>query len=178
MSKKSSSVQNGTNRPYAVTPTEASEKQRIEKTTVDAFVPLFNISQGQDYAILQYGDAPDAECQNRSGQVMQVEVTLSEDNLGDLAWSLGRCDKRPKRTPPGNCLQRNALNQLLGRLDDKILKRYGKDTALVIRDSSGVDWDWEYVAVEIRSALGQRFNPYDMGIWILNCTKSRLFRLT
>lgn len=177
MSKRSSSVQNGTSRQCVVSPAETNEKQRIEKATVDAFVLLFNISQRQDYAILQYGDAPDAKCRNSSRQVMQVEVTLTEDNPGDLAWSLGKTEKRPPRYWFGNCLQRNVLNQLLGRLDDKILKRYGKDTALVIRDSSGVDWDWEYVAEEIRSALEQRFNPYDMGIWILNRTRSRLFRL-
>lgn len=178
MGKRSGSVQNGTNRQCVVAPAETSEKQRIEKATVDAFVLLFNTSQGQDYAILQYGDAPDATCRNSSGQIMQVEVTLTEDNPGDLAWSLGKTENRPPRYWFGNCLQRNVLNRLLGRLDDKILKRYGKDTALVIRDSSGVDWDWECVAEEIRSALGPRFNPYDMGIWILNRTKSRLFRLT
>ena len=178
MSRLSSSVQNGTIKQCVVEPAETSEKQRIEKATVDAFVLLFNTSQGQDYAILQYGDAPDATCRNSSGQIMQVEVTLTEDNPDDLAWSLGKTENRPPRYWFGNCLQRNALNQLLGRLDDKILKRYGKNTALVIRDSSGVDWDWEYVAEEIRSALRPRFNPYDMGIWILNRTKSRLFRLT
>lgn len=178
MSKQSSSVQNGTSRQCVVAPAETSEKQRIEKATVDAFVQLFNISQEQDYAILQYGDAPDAKCRNSSGQIMQVEVTLTEDNPGDLAWSLGKTENRPPRYWFGNCLQRNVLNQLLGRLDDKILKRYGEGTALVIRDSSGVNWDWEYVAEEIRSALKQRFNPYDMGIWILNRTKSRLIRLT
>ena len=178
MNKQSSSVQNGTNRACASTPAEASEKRRIEMATVDAFVSLFNASQRQDYATLQYGDAPDARCQNGSGQTMQVEVTLTEDNPGDFAWSLGRRDKRPNRTPPGNCLQRNVLDQLLKRIDAKILKRYGTGTALVIRDSSGVDWDWEYVADEIRSALKQRPNPYDMGIWILNRAKSRLFRLT
>ena len=178
MSRLSSSVQNGMIKQYVVTPAETSEKQKIEMATVDAFVLLFNISQRQDYAILQYGDAPDAKCRNSSGQIMQVEVTLTEDNPGDLAWSLGKTETRPPRYWFGNCLQRNVLNQLLGRLDDKILKRYGKGTALVIRDSSGVGWDWEYVAEEIRSALGQRFNPYDMGIWILNRTKTRLFRLT
>lgn len=178
MSKQSSSIQNGTCRQYVVSPAETSEKQRIEKATVDAFVLLFNSSQGQDYSILQYGDAPDAKCRNSSGQIMQVEVTLTEDNPSDLAWSLGKIENRPPRYWFGNCLQRNALNQLLGRLDDKILKRYGKGTALVIRDSSGADWDWEYEADEIRSALKHKFNPYDMGIWILNRTKSRLFRLT
>ena len=178
MNKQTSSVQNGTNRACASTPAEASEKRRIEMATVDAFVSLFNASQRQDYAILQYGDAPDARCQNGSGQTMQVEVTLTEDNPGDSAWSLGKHDKRPNRTPPGNCLQLNVLDQLLKRVDAKILKRYGTGTALVIRDSSGVDWDWEYVADEIRSALKQRPNPYDMGIWILNRAKSRLFRLT
>lgn len=178
MIKKSSSVRNGTGGSCATMPAGATVKQRIEKATVDAFVPLFNISQGQDYAVLQYGDAPDAKCRNGSGQIMQVEITLTEDNPGDLAWSFGKPETRPPSYWHGNCLQRNVLDQLRRRLDAKILKRYGARTALVIRDSSSADWDWEYVADEIRCALKQRLNPYDMGIWILNRAISRLFRLT
>lgn len=177
MIMKSSSVRNGTGGSCATMPTGATVKQRIEKATADAFVPLFNISQGQDYTVLQYGDAPDVKCRNGLGQIMQVEITLTEDNPGDLAWLFGKSETRPPRYLYGNCLQQNVLDQLRRRLDAKILKRFGARTALVIRDSSGADWDWEYVVEEIRSALGQRVNPYDMGIWILNRTKSRLFRL-
>lgn len=177
MIMKSSSARNGTGGSCATMPAGATVKQRIEKTTVDAFVPLFNINQGQDYAVLQYGDAPDAICRNGSGQIIQVEITLTEDNPGDLAWSFGETETRPPSYWYGNCLQRNVLDQLRRRLDAKILKRYGERTALVIRDSSGADWDWEYVAEDIRETMGPRLNPYDMGIWILNRTKSRLFRL-
>jgi len=65
------------------------EKEKIEKATVDAFVKLFNEREKKDYVVEKYSDAPDATCRNSSGQVMQVEVTLTEDRPGDLPWMLG-----------------------------------------------------------------------------------------
>ena len=155
-----------------------TEKQQIEKATTDAFVALFNTREKQDFVVQQYGDAPDAICKNSAGQIMQIEVTLTEDRHGDLPWMFGRFKERPDKTRIGSCLQGNVLEQLAVRLDDKTMKRYGKETALVIRDSSGVDWDWEDVSKEVRYLLKVRGNPFDMGIWVLNRTKTRLHRLT
>ena len=109
---------------------------------------------------------------------MQVEVTLTEDNPGDLALTLGRPDKRANGPRLGNHLRETVLAQLSKRIGKKILNRYGKGSSLVIRDSSGVDWDWEHVREDVRIMLRDRINPFDMGIWILNRTKTRLVRLT
>ena len=155
-----------------------NEKEKIEKSTVDAFVKLFNEREKEDYVVEKYSDAPDAMCKNSSGQAMQVEVTLTEDRPGDLPWTLGRFKERPGKSRIGSCLGGNVLNQLKKRLDDKIKKRYGERTALVVRDSSGVDWDWEHIADDIQRLIDDKGNPYDMGIWVVNRAKTRLHRLT
>jgi hypothetical protein len=145
-----------------------NEKEQIQKATVDAFVELFNACEKQDFVVEQYGDAPDATCTNSAGKIMQVEVTLTEDRPGDLPWILGRFNERPCKSRTGSHLQGNVLQQLAKRLDDKATKRYGKGTALVIRDSSGVDWDWEDVSDEVKRLLKDKANPFDMGIWVVN----------
>lgn len=154
-----------------------TEKEQIQKDTIDAFVALFNAREEQDFVVKQYGDAPDAICKNSSGKIMQIEVTLTGDRPGDLPWILGRLKERPGKSRIGSCLQGNVLAQLAERLDDKTLMRYGKETALVIRDSSGVDWDWEDVSQEVQRLLKERTNPFDMGIWVVNRAKTRLHRL-
>ena len=78
----------------------------------------------------------------------------------------------------GSHLQGHVLDQLAKRLDDKTKKRYGDGTALVVRDSSGVDWDWEDIADDIQLLVKDKGNPFDMGIWVVNRTKTRLHRLT
>lgn len=154
-----------------------NEKEKIEKATVDAFVKLFNEREKEDYIVEKYSDAPDGSCKNSSGQIIQIEVTLTEDRPGDLPWTLGRLKERPGKSRLGSCLGGNVLNQLMKRLDDKIQKRYGERTALVVRDSSGVDWDWEYIADDVQRLIEDKGSPYDMGIWVVNRTKTRLHRL-
>lgn len=155
-----------------------NEKQKIEKATVDAFVRLFNENEKQDYVVAEYSDAPDATCRNSSGQVIHVEVTLTEDRPGDLPWILGRFKERPGKSRIGSHLRGNVLEQLAKRLDDKMNKRYGERAALVIRDSSGVDWDWEDIAYDVQRMIEDKCNPFGMGIWVVNRTKTRLHRLT
>ena len=107
-----------------------NEKQKIEKATVDAFVRLFNEHEKQDYVVAEYSDAPDATCRNSFGQIIHVEVTLTEDRPGDLPWILGRFKERPGKNRIGSHLRGNVLEQLAKRLDDKINKRYGERAAL------------------------------------------------
>ena len=153
------------------------EKQQIEKITVDAFVSLHNEKIGTRYSVLKYGDYPDAVCTNANGEQFNVEVTVTGDRSGDIQWMLGRTDKRPYQGRSASCLQDNVLAQLIERLNKKALMRYGGKSALVIRDSSPVDWDWEYVRPQVREYLEQNGNPFELGIWVVNLTKTRLHRL-
>ena len=56
-------------------------------------------------------------------------------------------------------------------------KRFGPNTALVVRDTSGVDWDWDLVADTVKQSLHGIGNPFDEGIWILSTAKDRIFRV-
>ena len=154
-----------------------SEKEAIERSTVDAFISMYNGYSGESYSVEEYADSPDATCRNESGEALNIEVTLTEDRPGDLPWVLGRFEERPVKSRVGSHLQGNVLEQLTKRLESKIQKRYGARTALVIRDSSGVDWDWEDIAAEVQLMMKDRFNPFEMGIWVVNRTKDRLHRL-
>ena len=55
--------------------------------------------------------------------------------------------------------------------------RYGNPNALVIRDSSGCDWDWEDVKPHVQEYFKEKQNPFDLGIWIVNRMKTRLHRI-
>ena len=154
-----------------------NEKEIIERETIDAFVEMFNRREQEDYVVEKYSDAPDAICKNGCGEKLQVEVTLTEDRPGDLPWMLGRLDDRPRKSRLGSCLGGNVLNQLMKRLEDKMKKRYGQKTALVVRDSSGVDWPWEHIADDVQRLIKDKSNPYDMGIWVVNLSKTRVHRL-
>jgi len=157
------------------------EKEQIEKATVDAFVELHNEMYGTAHSVREYGDhdgdRPDALCVAADGDEFNVEVTITEDRPGDIQWALVKADQRPYQGPPGSRLQANVLAQLAGRLDKKSLRRYGGRTALVIRDSSGVDWDWEDIRPQAKEYLQQRGNPYQLGIWVVNRAKTRLHRI-
>ncbi len=154
-----------------------TEKRRIEKATIDAFVALHNEIYGTSYSVREYGDAPDAACVSAQGDFLNIEVCITEDRPGDIPWLLGKTDKRPYLGNSGSCLPGNVLTQLGQRLDKKSLMRYGEQTALVIRDSSGVDWDWEDIKPQVQDHLQQCGNPFQMGVWIVNRSLTRLHRI-
>jgi hypothetical protein len=49
--------------------------------------------------------------------------------------------------------------------------------ALVVRDISGVDWEWDSVAEDLKKILSLKTNPFDKGIWILNRAKTKLYHI-
>jgi hypothetical protein len=55
--------------------------------------------------------------------------------------------------------------------------RYGASTALVVRDTSGVEWNWGLVVNELKMKLDLAQNPFDKGIWILNRSKTKLYQI-
>lgn len=154
-----------------------NEKQQIERATVDAFVAMHNEIYGTSYSICEYGDTPDAVCISEESDILNVEVCITEDRVGDIPWALGKTENRPYQGELGSCLSGNVLAELSKRLIKKSLMRYGGHTALVIRDSSGVDWDWELIQQDVRDYIHQCKNCFDMGIWIINSAKTRLQRI-
>lgn len=170
-----------------------NETQAIERATADAFILLYNSEHGTDYAPMEYSDAPDVSCADSKGNVLNLEVTLTEDRPGDIKARLGRSEDRSlealkahlKKVIAGladpldrvSCLNTDVRSILIQRIRTKMNKRYGSDTALIVRDTSGVDWDWDLVTDEIRRELESILNPFDKGIWIVNASKDRIFHV-
>lgn len=170
-----------------------SEKQQIEAATAEGFLHLYNSQAGTTFRVVQLGDSPDVVCEDAAGRRLNLEITLTDDRPRDIQAALGRSDHRSfealrqhlqdVRQGKANPLDRtsalsgNVAASVISRLQAKLNNRYGPDTALVIRDSSGVDWDWDLEVPRIRAAVASQPNPFSEGVWILNRPKDRLFRV-
>jgi hypothetical protein len=170
-----------------------NEKRAIEAGTLEAFLRFLSDSESASYRVVEHGDAPDFVCRDDEGRILQVEIVTTEDRTGDMAALLGRSNSRSieelkrhlaeVRVGHADPLDRvsqldgNVVDSLIERLRAKLLKRFGQSTALVIRDTSGVDWDWDLVAPQIRAAIESVVNPYDRGVWVVNRMCSRVFRI-
>ena len=167
------------------------EKQSIERGTAEGFLLLYNRLHAADFRVVEVSDSPDVRCIDSSGQELNLEVTMTEDLPGDIRAVLGRSDVRSLRSlrahldavrngrePP---LRASSLVELCATVADRIQRKvnncYGLDAALVVRDSSGVDWDWDSVIPDIRRQLDLTRNPFHRGIWLISRTKDRLFRI-
>lgn len=168
-----------------------NEKQAIEKGTAEGFLDLYNERTGHDFKIVRMSDAPDVCCEDSLGGTLNIEITVTEDCPGDIKAALGRSENRSLKTLRArvdrvargeeavqiNSLLSNVIDQLVERIMDKMKKDYGPNAALVVRDSSGVNWDWDDVIPSINSRLGSMRSPFSHGIWLLSRAKDRLFKI-
>lgn len=171
--------------------THMSEKQAIEKATAEGFLVMYNQLQGSDFRIVEMSDAPDVRCKDSLGNTLNLEITATEDRPGDIKAVLGRSNSRSlealrahvervargEEQPQFSSLSDEVSDHLVERLQSKMMNDYGSNAALVVRDTSGVDWDWEDVIPTIRSRLDLTKNPFSQGIWVLSLAKDRLFRI-
>jgi hypothetical protein len=158
-----------------------SEKEQIEYATAIGFLALYNPEFGTDYSITEHGDSPDIRCFDSAGNGLNLEITMTEDWSGDIQANLGRSNQRDidmVHLLPTNCLNAEVLDHAYTRIHRKLNKDYGSSVALVLRDTSGADWDWDMVADELKTRLEMNRIPFDKGIWIINNWKSRMFRIT
>ena len=170
------------------------EKQTIERSTIDGFLLLYNGRMNTHYRVIRYADigqVPDAECRNSAGQELNIEVTMTEDRPRDIQALLGRSDhksiealtrqqelvKKGLKRPQFSSLQGNVLEQLADCITAKLKKRYGSYTALVVRDTSPLSWNWDKVKEPLIVRLKLLENPFDKGIWILGYDKAKLYEL-
>ena len=159
------------------------EKQKIEYETAKDFLKLYNCKFGKSYAIDGLSDAPDVKCKDEiTGGKLNLEITLTEDRKGDIQAILGRSNSRDINVMIENglkssCLQGEVSQILTQRIQKKLNKTYGKNTALIIRDTSGVPWDWNSVSNELKKSLDLSKNSFDKGIWIINRWGDKIFRI-
>ncbi|MCK4849952.1 MAG: hypothetical protein KAT11_01310 [Phycisphaerae bacterium] len=170
-----------------------NEKEAIERATAGGFLKLYNAQMDSSYEIVEHSDAPEFICLDRSARELRLEITLTEDRPGDIQAALGRSDARDLESLKRHleavrqgeesifdrvsCLQGNVLEMIKERIRKKLDKDYGPNTALVIRDTSPLDWDWSHVSEQIRMFLDSKRNPYDKGIWIISSDKDRIFQV-
>jgi predicted AAA+ superfamily ATPase len=127
------------------------ESDAIEIATGLGFLHLFNQQNQSDYRIV---DVPGARDESPD---LRCENSAGEELLLEITLLDGR---------------------MAERMIDKMKKRYGPRTALVVRHASGWDPDWDWVLEDLRKALPIETNPFDRGIWIMSNDKTRLFCVT
>jgi hypothetical protein len=171
-----------------------TEKEAIELETAKQFINLYNSQMGTSFSIVKHSDAPDFHCQDKEGTELKFDVTLTEDHPGDIQGLLGRSDalslealkrhnealERGKASifEVASCLQDNVFQMAKNRIQSKINKmRYGPNTALVVRDTSGLRWSWETVLGDLASSLDLRNNPFDKGIWLFAFNSNQIFQI-
>ena len=169
------------------------EKEAIELHTAELFLQLYNQREGSSFGIKEHADAPDFHCQDADGNDLYLEITLTEDRNGDIQALLGRSDaKSPEalkkhldRVKRGeasifqssSCLQDNVSFMAMNRIQPKLLKDYGANAALVVRDASPLPWSWENVIDDIAACLDVSRNPSDKGIWIISASSNRIYKV-
>lgn len=168
------------------------EKKAIEKATAERFLMLFNEHFRTDFSIVELSDTPDVKCQDSRNTELNLEITATEDRDRDIQAVLGRSNHRSiealrlhnervaqgKEYPQFSALSGNVLDHAVKRISEKLLNSYGSNVALVVRDSSPLDWEWDTVIDDLRAKLNLARNPFDKGIWILNLSKTKLYRVT
>jgi len=170
-----------------------NEKEAIEKVTANTFIELYNCEMGTSFSIIEYSDAPDIRCKDPKGNIFNFEIALTEDRPKDIQAALGRSNHRSVEAlrqhlaevragkanalEKASCLQGNVTAMIVDRILPKLQKDYGRNVALVIRDTSPVCWDWDMVVHQFKSMLNLKRNPFDKGIWIISFRKDKLFRL-
>ncbi len=170
-----------------------TEKEAIELETAEKFIDLYNSQMGTSFSIVKHSDAPDFYCQDKEGTELKIEITLTEDRPGDIQALLGRSDARsPEAMKRHNeavergeesifesvsCLQDNVSQMAKNRIQPKLDKDYGPNTALVVRDVSPLGWSWETVLDDLASSFDLRNNPFDKGIWLIAFSSNKIFRI-
>lgn len=170
-----------------------SEKEKVEISTADAFIDLYNAKMNSSFEVVEYSDAPDVRCKDASGNVLNLEITLTEDRAGDIPAILGRSNNKSissqrehlNKVRAGKAsifeqvssLSENVAAILIQRIKAKSKKDYGASVALVLRDSSPVGWDWEHIVPEINAQLSEVHLPFEHGVWLLTFTKDRIIQI-
>jgi len=160
-----------------------NENNKIEKITADAFIALYNLKNKSKYIIISYSDAPDIRCKDDSDNIFNFEITLTEDRPGDIQALLNRSDHKTSQSlsthkcKGSSCLQSNVIETVVSRIQKKLDKDYGPNTALVVRDTTPTPWNWQNVIDQIGSDLDLSRNPFDRGIWVISNTLDKIYEI-
>lgn|SRR5574340_96138 len=152
-----------------------SEKLTIERTTAEEFLQVYNTRTETQFAILEHSDNPDFKCRDsKTGELLDLEITLLEDVHGDAQYTLGRGPRQGVR-----CFNDDTINCLKERIIDKCDKDYGPHAALVLRQVAPL-WttvDWEMYGDEFQSVIPSACKKtFTKGIWVLTWKDGTVLR--
>lgn len=143
-----------------------SEKLNIERSTADAFLGGYNTRRRTDFAIIEHFDSPDFRCRDsKTGELLDLEITLLEDVHGDAQYGLGRGPRQGVRG-----FIQDTLSRFKERVTDKCNKDYGAHAALVLRQVAPL-WttsDWEMYLDDFQAAIPSECKTtFTKGVWVL-----------
>ena len=162
-----------------------TEKEKIEKATAEKFIVVYNGKFKTTFEVKKQSDYPDIICEDKSVNQLNLEITLTEDRDNDIKALLGRSEHksieyvRENGTGPSSMLSGNVVDHARNRILGKMSKDYGKNTALVVRDVSPLEWDWNMCLLEFTKKLEKIHNPFDKGVWIFTTSQNqnKIFRV-
>lgn len=162
-----------------------TEKEKIEKSTAEEFIAVYNKNFKTTFAVKKHSDHPDIICEDKNGNQLKLEITLTEDQDNDIKALLGRSEHKDIEyvkkhgMGPASALSGNVMEHAYNRILKKMSKNYGTNVALVVRDTSPLDWDWNLCISKLTEKLKNVSNPFDKGVWILLIAQdgSKIFRV-
>ncbi len=155
------------------------KKRKIEMCTGRAFLEMYNKYKEENYLIAKHTDCPDLYCTNMKKEILNIEITLTQDDEKCIDCLLNH-KKVPKETNKVYRLDVGIKNNLVNRIRDKIdkTKHYKDDNlALVVRDTSRLDWDWQLSGIYGDLSQVSALKYFNRGIWLINNDKNMLFEL-
>ncbi len=162
-----------------------TEKEKIEKSTAEKFIVAYSENFGTTFAFKEQSDHPDIICADKNSNELKLEITLTEDQDNDIKALLGRSEHKNLEyvkkhgMGPASSLSGNVMEHAYSRILSKVSKNYGTNVALVVRDASPLDWNWDMCLPELKMKLNGVSNPFDKGVWILTTPQNRnkIFRV-
>ena len=162
-----------------------TENQQIEKFTAEKFIVAYNEKFKTNFFVKEQSDYPDIVCEDKTGSQLNLEITLAEDREDDIVALLGKSEHKNlehvRKYGMGHtsALSGNVADNAYKRILAKMSKDYGKNVALVVRDVSPLDWDWDLCLSELTKKLKNIRNPFDEGVWILTTSQNqnKIFRV-
>lgn len=162
-----------------------TEKKKIEKATAEKFIEAYNTNFKTSFVVKEQSDHPDIICEDRGGNQLKLEITLTEDKDKDIKALLGRSEHKSLEylkehgMGPVSVLSGNVMEHAYHRILGKMSKDYGINVALVVRDVSPLEWDWNMCIPEIAKKLKDIPNPFNEGVWILTTSQNqnKIFRV-
>lgn len=146
-----------------------NEKEQIEFATAEKFLLAYNVEFNTNFVAYEISDAPDILCEDsKTNEKLALEITLHEDLKGEIPYLLARKKEQPRSKITGNTVRQfegDSLPILIEVINKKLIKDYGKNVALVVRQVSPIPWTFDIKY--IRSKVSLQNNPFDKGIWIL-----------